>query len=344
MSQITVALDAMGGDNSPDSVISGASLYLTKYKTHDVKFKIFGDQNIIEKLIKLKSNEILNQSSELIHTDEIVLPNEKASNAIRRKKNSSMYKAIQDVREGYSNCVVSAGNTGAYMAISKLLLGMLQNIHRPAIVTTLPSKKKEVVVLDLGANLDCNSDILCQFAYMGVAFCRSVFKRENPSVALLNIGSEENKGTDTIKETYHLLKDGENDMNFIGYVEPNEMLEGIADVVVTDGFSGNIMLKTAESMYYLIKENVDSAIKSSIIGMICGFFLKKSIKKSMNRFNPKLRNGAMLIGLNGISVKAHGSSDAIAFANAIDVAVNLTYNNVNSQITSYIDNIIDENI
>lgn len=342
MSQIIVALDAMGGDNSPKSVISGAALYLSECKTHNVRFRIFGNERDIAEL--MKSNTILQASSEVVHTEEVVLPNEKVAHAIRRKRNSSMYKAIHDVKDGNSNCVVSAGNTGAYMAISKLLLGMLQNIYRPAIVTTLPSKKKEVVVLDLGANLDCNSDILSQFAYMGVAFCRSAFKRDDPSVALLNIGSEENKGTDTIKETYHILKDGENDINFIGYVEPHEMLEGAADVVVTDGFSGNIMLKTAESIYYLIKENVDTAIRSSMMGKICGFFLKDAMRKSMARFNPKLRNGAMLIGLNGISVKAHGSSDKIAFANAIDVAVNLTYNQVNSQITSYIDDMIEQEI
>ncbi|AHX11542.1 fatty acid/phospholipid synthesis protein PlsX [Neorickettsia helminthoeca str. Oregon] len=331
--RIIVALDVMGGDNAPDEIIFGASRYLMRHPD-SVFFRLFGDGPSLERCLSHSLNLVLLKNSEIIHTDDIVSSNDKPSLAVRGRKGSSMYRAVQDVREMISHCVVSAGNTGAFMGISKILLGMLDDIYRPAIVTTLPSKKGEVVVLDLGANLECSSEVLYQFAFMGAAFAKAALGTENPSVALLNIGVEENKGTDAIKEAFHMLKEKSeaSRFDFRGYIEPADMLGGNVDVVVSDGFTGNIMLKTAEGIYHLIKEGIVSATKASFLSRIAGCILSKNLKGSMAKFNPDLRNGAMLIGLNGIAVKAHGSSDRNAFSNAIMVAANLVENDLNTQI------------
>ena len=337
--RVTVALDAMGGDHGVEAVIAGADLALKKLLNEGVEifYKIYALESAVDKLFD--SHPLVQQNSEVFFVDDVVLADDKPAIAVRKRKNSSMYQAVTSVKTSHADCVVSAGNTGALMAISKILLGMLPNILRPAIITTIPTRKKELVVLDLGANLDCNSDILFQFAYMGAAFGKAVLEEENPRVALLNIGTEENKGTDTIKEAWHLLHEHENGINFVGYAEPEQMLSGDIDVIVTDGFNGNIMLKTAESIYYLVKESVVNVLGNSILGWIFSVFLRRSLEKSMHKFNPKLRNGAMLIGLNGIVIKAHGSSDSVSFANAIEVAVHAVHNKINSQIVKNIESI-----
>ncbi|ACT69532.1 fatty acid/phospholipid synthesis protein PlsX [Neorickettsia risticii str. Illinois] len=329
--KVVVALDTMGGDRAPDEILLGASVYL-RQNPSSVFFRLFGNSPSIERCLSSKANVHLLENCEVIHADDVVMSDDKPSSAVR-KKGSSMYKAVQDVREKASQCVVSAGNTGAFMGISKILLGMLENIYRPAIVTTLPTKKGEVVVLDLGANLDCSSDVLYQFAFMGSAFAKASLGVKNPRVALLNVGVEENKGTDAVKEAFHLLNERtDEDFTFIGYAEPSDVLGGNVDVVVSDGFTGNVMLKTAESIFHLLRDSIVSATRTSLLSRLAGLVLAKSLKKSISRFNPDLRNGAMLIGVNGVAVKAHGSSDSIAFANAIGAAVKLVTNNLNSRI------------
>lgn len=329
--RVVVALDAMGGDRAPGEIVLGASNYL-KNTSSSVFFRLFGDSSFLQHCLSSKANALLLGSSEIIHTDDVIVSSDKPSSAIR-KRASSMYKAVQDVKEGISHCVVSAGNTGAFMGISKILLGMLENIYRPAIVTTLPTKKGEVVVLDLGANLDCSSEVLYQLAFMGAAFAKASLRVKDPKIALLNVGVEENKGTDAVKEAFHLLNRRlERDFTFVGYVEPTGVLGGDVDVVVSDGFAGNVMLKTAESIFHLLKESIVSATRASLSSRLAGLVLAKNLRRSMSKFSPDLRNGAMLIGVNGIAVKAHGNSDSTAFSNAISVAVDLVMNNLNSQI------------
>ena len=264
--RVVIALDAMGGDFAPHSVLLGAARFISLQQGLEVCFRIFGDSVCIAEILKSPKCKVLLPMVEVLHAEEVVHPEEKPAIALRKKKNSSMYKAVQDVKEGRSDCVLSAGNTGAFMAISKILLGMLPNVQRPAIVTTIPTSKNEMVVLDLGANLECNSDVLFQFGVMGVAFAKSALALSNPSVGLLNIGTEENKGTDALKEAFHNFKDQKESINFKGFIEPMTILDGEIDVLVTDGFSGNIMLKTAESMYHLIKDGVKNAAKSSFLG------------------------------------------------------------------------------
>lgn len=339
--KLVIALDAMGGDKAPQIVIQGASLALEAAHQKNIApwFKIFGDQAMVQGCLqaypKLKAN------SELIATEEVVLATDSPLLALRKRRQSSLYLAIGAVASKEADCLVSAGNTGALVAISKSLLGTLPNIYRPAIVTTVPTEKKDIVVLDLGANVECNSETLYQFALMGVAFAKSIFHKKNPSVAILNIGSEEIKGTDTVKGAYNLLKNSEGKLNFSGYVEPDKMLKGEVDVVVTDGFCGNMLLKTAEGAFFLIKNTIKNSFTQSFIARLLAPIYNWHLKKHLKRLNPKLRSGALLIGLNGIIVKSHGSSDALAFSKAIEFAINVVVNKLNLQINNEMDALED---
>lgn len=348
--KIIIALDAMGGDHAPGCVIAGADLAIRKLIETglDIKYEIYALESSLYTIESLLSAfPLVKANSEVFATTEAVLSEDKPATAVRKRKNSSMYRAISSLKAAQAHCVVSAGNTGALMAIAKILLGTLPNILRPAIITTIPTKRGELVVLDLGANLECSSEVLFQFAYMGSAFAKIVFNRESPRVALLNIGTEENKGTDSIKEAWHLLnkhnnkafKTTKSGLNFVGYAEPEQMLSGNIDVIVTDGFNGNIMLKTAESIYYLVKQAISDSFNQSLLGYFLGMLTKQKLKEALKTFDPKLRNGAMLIGLNGVVIKAHGSSDTIAFASAIEVAANAVHYDINAQIVRNIENI-----
>ncbi|KJV69026.1 phosphate acyltransferase PlsX [Candidatus Neoehrlichia procyonis] len=333
MINIPIALDAMGGDFAPESIIQGADfalsslMYSYNYKVH---FSIYGQEDKVMPI--LSKYKKLEESSTFIHVEDVVLASDKPSFAIRHRKQSSMTCAIEDVKKGIVSGAISSGNTGALMAISRFILGTLPNIDRPAIATTMPSMGKDFVLLDLGANVECNADSLFQFAIMGNAFAKTVLNRKNPKVALLNVGHEETKGTDTIREAFSLLKKIESGINFCGYVEANDILKGDVDVVVVDGFSGNVMLKMmeslAENIFALLKESINYSLATKFAGLL----LKFQLKEKFYRFNPKFHNGAMLLGLNGVIVKSHGNADSIAFANAIKVAANAIYNNINVKI------------
>ncbi|WP_410522110.1 phosphate acyltransferase PlsX [Neoehrlichia mikurensis] len=330
----------MGGDFAPESIIKGADFALSSlicsdnYKVH---FSIYGQEDkVMPILLKYKK---LRENSTFIHVEDVVLASDKPSFAVRHRKQSSMARAIDDVKKGIVSGAISSGNTGALMAISRFILGTLPNIDRPAITTALPSIDKDFVLLDLGANVECNADSLFQFAVMGNAFAKAVLNRKNPRVALLNVGHEEIKGTDTIREAFSLLKKFESGINFCGYVEANDVLKGDIDVVVVDGFSGNVMLKIMESLseniFTLLKKSIDYSLATRFAGLL----LKFQLKKEFYRFNPKIRNGAMLLGLNGVIVKSHGNADSIAFAHAIRVAVNAIYNNINVKIASELNSV-----
>ena len=328
--RITIAIDGMGGDNAPEAVIEGASL-VAKDKNYNVYFKIYGNKKKIIPLLN-KYPELINRSS-LIHTDQIVSNDEIPSNAIRNCKQSSMQLAINSVKENESHAVVSSGNTGALMAMSTITLRTLPQIHRPAIVTFLPSMKGKVAILDLGANVESDANNLYQFAIMGEVFVKVLSEKEKPSIGLLNIGSEATKGKDSIKLAHTLLKETSIPIDFRGYIEGNEVAEGEIDVVVTDGFTGNVALKSIEGYAKVFMHFTKKAFSSSLLSKIHYLISKPTLKKLFNSLDNRLYNGAMLVGLNGIVVKSHGSMDALGIANAIKVAHDLAKFQVNEKIS-----------
>ncbi len=327
--RITIAIDCMGGDKAPDIVISGASKVADKNK--NVNFIFYGDSNLIDHLIK--KHPILSNRYSLVHTNEAISSDDKPSVALRRGVNSSMRLAIDSLKEGKSDAVVSAGNTGALMAISKVILRPLASINRPAIVTFIPNiKRTATVMLDMGANIDCDSDVLYQFAIMGHAFARTVLKIKNPTIGILNVGSEDLKGGDAVRNAATLIKESKIADSFYGYVEGDDICKGTVDVVVTDGFCGNITLKAIEGTAKMISEALKKGLSSSIFAKVGYLLASRSLKKVFKEIDPRFYNGAMLVGLSGIVVKSHGGTDAIGFANAINVAISLVEDNINETI------------
>lgn len=324
---IVIALDAMGGDGAPLAVLEGAELFLKK--NSDVSFLLFGSKQKIEPLLsKFKK---LAPVASIIHTDEKVGSHERPSVAIR-KKNSSMRMALDAVKSGKAHAMVSAGNTGALMASAKLVLRALQGVHRPAIAAMLPTRKEPCVMLDLGANIECDSENLVQFALMGDAFAKVLLGLKSPRVGLLNIGSEDVKGHDALKLAARVLKDEGNPINFCGFIEGDSISKGDVDVVVTDGFTGNVALKTAEGTARLCTEYVKNAFRSTLLSSLGGLLSKYALKKTFKKLDPRLYNGAMFLGLGGIAVKSHGGSDAVGNANAFRVAYELAAHNINDKI------------
>lgn len=331
--EIVIALDAMGGDNAPNAVLHGADAAGKKYPS--VKFLIFGDKSKINPI--LDKLEHLRNISHVTHTDQVISNDEKPSTALRQGKESSMGLAVNAVKEGKANGAISSGNTGALMAISKLALRTLPGIDRPAIATAYPTMRGKIVVLDLGANIECTAEQLFQFAVMGDAFARAVLEVDNPSIGLLNVGSEEVKGNESVKNAASLLKESNLNLNFYGYVEGDDITKGTTDVVVSDGFSGNISLKTAEGTAQMVTHFLRMAFKSTLMSKIGYLFAKPALKRVFYTLDPRMHNGAMFLGLNGIIVKSHGGTDEIGFENAVNVAIELVANKINDQITKEIE-------
>lgn len=324
----------MGGDFAPESVIKGAEI-ITASRS-DTEFLIYGDESKISPILD-KCNS-LRKKSKLIHTDSYISADEKPSIALRKGGKSSMRLAINSIKEGKSDAIVSAGNTGALMAISKVILRALPDIDRPAIVTSIPNVKgRNTTMLDMGANVDCSSEILYQFAVMGYVFAKAAYKVENPKIGILNVGSEDLKGSDMVRSAAALLKESDISKHFHGYVEGDDITRGIVDVVVTDGFTGNISLKSIEGAAKLISNTLKKGFKSSPLAMLGYFLASRSLKKVLKKIDPNTYNGAMLIGLNGIVVKSHGSANAKSFSNAIDVAISLIEDNINDKIVQEIE-------
>ena len=327
---IIIALDAEGGDHGPDAVIGGAEQARIRYP--EVRFKLFGRPEKISSA--LSPFPALKQIAEICPSATVIAANEKASVAIRQGKDSSMGLAIQAVKEGSAHGLVSAGNTGALMAMSKLALRTLPGIDRPAIASLLPTQAGDVVMLDLGANTTCNANNLFEFAIMGEAFARAVLGIATPRIGLLNIGSEDGKGHEEVRAAAELLKNCVLPISFKGYIEGNDISKGVVDVVVTDGFTGNVALKSIEGVGELCARFIKDAFHSSPFAKIGFFLAKPALTMLFNRINPQHYNGAMLLGLNGIVVKSHGRADAFGFANAIGVAHNLASFGVNEKITA----------
>jgi len=314
---ITIAVDAMGGENSPHKTIEGISLH--SKLSPDIFYNIYGDEKLISSLIT-KYN-LNNDKLKIIHTDNKIEDTDTALGAAKKGKDTSLWLAIESLKKNQSDCVVSAGNTGALFVIAKLNLEMIPNIDKPALSALWPNKTGMNIVLDLGANVECNEKNLVDFSIMGAALHKSLFENETSKVALLNIGSEELKGNTIIKNTYQKLNDQKNNLfDFCGYVEGNHIMDGEVNVIVTDGFTGNIALKTAEGTANFITTELKKAITSNLLGKISSFMNLKNLKNFKAKLDPRLYNGAILLGLNKPVIKSHGSTDAIGFANSLKVS------------------------
>ena len=312
---IKIAIDAMGGDDSPKKIIEG--IILNHNKSKENFFLIFGNENEIIKHLK---NKIDKKFYKIIHTDSLVKSTDSPLEGAKRGKNTSMWLAIESVKKKEADIVISAGNTGALLVIAKLNLKMIENIDKPALSALWPNKKGMSVVLDLGANIDCSSKNLVDFSIMGASLYKSLYPNDKPNVALLNIGSEELKGNDIIKETFQLLNEKKsNDFNFSGYIEGNQLMNGEVNVIVSDGFTGNVALKTAEGTANFITSELKQALTGNLIGKISSLLNFFNLKKFKKRLDPRLYNGAIFIGLDSPVVKSHGGTDFIGFANSLDV-------------------------
>ncbi len=317
---VVIALDGMGGDNAPFSVVAGADAVLEQHP--EVRFLLFGDRAKLDPLIEATTR--LKHRCEVHHTTEVVRDDDKPGQALRKGRQSSMGLAIEAVREGRAIGVVSAGNTGALMALSKFVLRMLPDIDRPALASLIPTLKGESVMLDLGANVECDARNLVEFAVMGAQFARALLGRLKPTVGILNVGSEQLKGNDTLREAAEALRAAQDlPFTFHGFIEGNDIGAGTVDVVVTDGFTGNVALKTAEGTARLVSGYISAALRRSWMSKIGALLAMPALKALRNRLDPRAYNGGVFLGLNGIAVKSHGGMDATGFASAIGVAVDM---------------------
>jgi glycerol-3-phosphate acyltransferase PlsX len=325
---IKIAVDAMGGDGSPKKIIDG--IILNNKSNKNVFYKIFGDQNQISELIK---NKIDSKFYEVIHTDKVIKSTDSPLEGAKRGKETSMWLAIQSVKEKQADIVISAGNTGALLVVAKLNLKMIENIDKPALSALWPNKKGMSVVLDLGANIECSSKNLVDFSIMGASLYTSLYPDEKPNVALLNIGSEELKGNETIKETYQILNEKHSvNYNFAGYIEGNHLMDGEVNVIISDGFTGNIALKTAEGTANFITSELKKTMTGNIMGKISSLLNISNLKKFKKRLDPRLYNGAIFIGLDSPVVKSHGGTDYIGFSNSLDVCHRIVKGNLIEKI------------
>ncbi|MFQ6017403.1 MAG: phosphate acyltransferase PlsX [Kiloniellaceae bacterium] len=317
--RLTIALDAMGGDAAPRVVVSGANIARQRFP--NVHFLMFGRESEVAPL--LNNMKKLKAVTTLVHTDDVVSADEKPSVAMRSGRHSSMRLAIDAVHEGKAGGVVSAGNTGALMGMAKLVLKTVPGVDRPAIAAFFPTMRGESLMLDLGANVSCDAKNLVDFAVMGNAFARCVLGVLQPTYGLLNVGSEELKGHEALHEASAVLRETDLPGHFVGFVEGDDIAKGTVDVVVTDGFTGNVALKTAEGTAKMIIEYVRRTFKSSILAGLGYLLARPAMRKLRKRVDPRRYNGAIFLGLNGITVKSHGGTDALGFANAIGVAIDM---------------------
>jgi glycerol-3-phosphate acyltransferase PlsX len=323
-----IALDAMGGDNAPEAVVAGAALARERYPK--ITYLFFGDEARLKPL--LERHPTLRGAYELHHTADVIANDLKPSLALRQGRNSSMRLAINAVASGEASSIVSAGNTGALMVMARYALKTMPGIDRPAIATVLPTQTGECVMLDLGANLECDAENLVQFAMMGAIFCHTVLGISEPSIGLLNIGAEELKGHDEVRTAASILRERPVAGTFHGFVEGNDITAGTVDVVVTDGFSGNIALKTAEGTARLITYFLRQAFQSSLTARLGYLLARGALRKLGQRADPRRYNGAMFLGLQGVCVKSHGGADSEGFASAIGVAFDLVEHRFNDRI------------
>ena len=326
---ISIAVDAMGGENSPGKVIKGIEIH--SLESSDIFYNIFGNENSIEPL--LKKTKIPTNIYKIIHTENIIKDSDSALSAAKKGKDTSMWLSIESVKKAESQAIVSAGNTGALFVIAKLNLKMIEKIDKPALSALWPNKNGMNIVLDLGANIDCSEKNLVDFSLMGAALHKSLFENEESKVALLNIGSEELKGNSIIKNTYQILNENKYSLfDFAGYIEGNQIMDGNVNVIVTDGFTGNIALKTAEGTANFITSELKYALNSSLMGKLSALLNIRNLKNFKKKLDPRLYNGAILLGLDKPVIKSHGSTDEIGFANSLKVCEKIIKGNLIDKI------------
>ena len=329
-----IALDAMGGDHGPEVVVPGAAISLVRHP--NLTFLLYGDSArinaVLAKHVKLASR------AEVIHSGLTIAMTEKPSQALRRGKGSSMWLPLEAVRDGRADVAVSAGNTGALMAMSKLILRPLSSIERPAIAALWPTVKSECIVLDVGANIGASARQLCDFALMGAAMARALFHVENPTVGLLNVGVEEIKGAEEVKLANSWLKETPNlPLDYRGFVEGDQIGQGIVDVVVVEGFAGNIALKTAEGTAKQIGQYLKAAMNRSLLSKIGATLARGGFKVLKEKMDPRRANGGTFLGLNGVAIKSHGGTDALGFASAIDLGYDMAESGLVGRLTTDLD-------
>ena len=329
---IKIAVDAMGGDNAPKKIINGIIHNHKHYKNNF--FIIFGKE---KEIIPHIDNKIDKKFYKIVNTENYVKSTDSPLEAAKKGKNTSMWLAIESVKNKEADVVISAGNTGALLVIAKLNLKMIENIDKPALSALWPNKKGMSVVLDLGANIECSAKNLLDFSIMGASLYKSLYPSDIPRVALLNIGSEELKGNETIKETFQILNNKKStDFNFSGYIEGNDLMNGEVNVIVSDGFTGNVALKTAEGTANFITDELKKALGGTLIGKISSFLNIINLRKFKKRLDPRLYNGAIFIGLNSPVVKSHGGTDYIGFSNSLSVCSKIVSGNLIDKIKSNI--------
>jgi glycerol-3-phosphate acyltransferase PlsX len=317
--KIVLALDGMGGDRAPDVVVNGADIARERYP--GTSFLLFGDPARLKPLVDRRKG--LAATLEIVPAEDAVLAEDKPSFALRRRRKSSMWLAVEAAEQGRADTVVSAGNTGALLAISMFAMRMLEGAHRPALASFLPTARGETVMLDLGANLECDADNLAEFAVMGSVFAQVLLGLDRPRVGLLNVGSEELKGHEELRQAASWLRRDGSPIDFQGFVEGNDIGSGAVDVVVTDGFTGNVALKAIEGTAKLYTQFVRDTFRTSTFAKIGYLFASGAWRKMRKRVDPRRSNGAVFLGLDGVCVKSHGGTDALGFAYAIGVAVDL---------------------
>ncbi len=321
----------MGGDAGPSVVISALARSMQRHPF--VRFIIHGDETALNELIRKRWGKF-GQHVSVRHAPGRIRMEEKPSTALRRGRDSSMWRAIASVKTGEAEAVVSAGNTGALMAMSMYQLGLIEGITRPAIASLWPTKRGQTVVLDCGANIECDAEQLVDFAVMGEAFARAVLGIERPTVGLLNVGSEDVKGHEAVKDAAHMLRSASLPMEFSGFIEGNDIAEGTVDVAVTDGFTGNVALKTAEGTAKLIATYLRSALKRSFLSRLGAVLARGALDALRRKLDPRTAGGGLFLGLNGVVVKSHGGTDALGFASAVDMAIDMALGGINKNIVA----------
>ena len=331
--KITIAIDAMGGENAPEKNIEGLKIFLKKNKSKkDFIINLYGDKKLLDQ--KISQLNVKSDLIRVIHTQGVVSDEETPLTAIKNSKNTSMWNSIKAQIDGEADISLSAGNTGVLFVISKMILKMMKEVSKPALAGLWPSKKGMSVVLDLGANIECNEKNLIDFSEMGAALYKAIFPNEKPYVSLLNIGSEEIKGTETLKKAYSELKNLSSEENFIfnGYIEGNRIMDGKSNVIVTDGFTGNIALKTAEGTAKFLTDNLKKSLSENIFSKLSIIFSYFPLKKFKSKLDPRKYNGAIFLGLNGPVVKSHGGTDAVGFYYSIDLCYRIIKGDLMHQI------------
>ena len=341
--KITIAIDAMGGENSPDKIINAVSLFVKKNNSReDYILNLFGEkEKITEKLNALK---IPLKNIIITHTESVISDEDTPLTAIKNSKNTSMWNCIQSQLNGQADISLSAGNTGVLLVISRMILKMMNKVNKPALAGLWPNQKGMNVVLDLGANIECDENNLIEFAELGSALYKSIFPDGRPIVSLLNIGSEEIKGTDVLKNAFKKLNilSNNNNFEFNGYIEGNKIMSGESNVIVTDGFTGNIALKTAEGTAKFITDNLKRSLTENLLSKLSLIFSYFSLKKFKEKLDPRKYNGAILLGLNGPVVKSHGGTDHIGFYHSIDLCYKIVKGNLMLQIKKNLNHPEDE--